>query len=139
MLGVECFAQHLAHRKPQKVPAGGPGVRNSPSNASDVDSIPGQRTKIPHVRVQLLSRVWLCATLWTGAHQAPLSMGFPRQECWSGLLFPTPGDLPNLRIKPRSPGLQANSLLHEPPRKAPNTGVVSLSLLQRIFLIPFQH
>ena len=83
----------MAHRKPQKVPAGGPGVRNSPSNTSDVGSLPGRGTKIPHVCVQLLSRVWLCATLRTVAHQAPLSMGFPRQECWSGLPFPSPSTL----------------------------------------------
>ena len=57
-------------------------------------------------------------------HQAPLSMGFPRQECWNWLLFPTPGDLPNLGIKPRSPALQANSLLPEPPGKPKNTGWV---------------
>ena len=42
----------------------------------------------------------LLETLWTVAHQAPLSMGFPRQECWSGLPFPSPGDLPNPGIKP---------------------------------------
>ena len=42
-------------------------------------------------------------TLWTVAHQAPLSMGFPRQEHWSRLPFPSPGDLPNPGIKPTSP------------------------------------
>ena len=41
-------------------------------------------------------------TLWTVPHQAPLSMGFPRQEYWSGLPFPSPGDLPNPGIEPRS-------------------------------------
>ena len=48
-------------------------------------------------------RVWLFATPWTVAHQAPLSMGFSRQEYWSGLLFPSPGDLPNSGIEPTSP------------------------------------
>ena len=48
------------------------------------------------------SHVQLCATLWTVAHQAPLSMGFSRQEYWSGLPFPAPGDLPNPEIKPVS-------------------------------------
>ena len=60
----------------------------------------------------------LCPTLvtsWTVAHQAPLSMGFPRQEYWSGLPFPSPGDLPNAGIKPKSPALQADSLPIEPP------------------------
>ena len=62
------------------------------------------------------------ATLWTGAHQAPPTIGFPRQEYWSGLPFPSPGDLPNSGIKPRSPTLQADSLLlihQESPRYQP--------------------
>ena len=46
-----------------------------------------------------------------------LSMGFPRKEYWSGLLFPSPGDLPDPGIEPRSPALQADSLPSEPPRK----------------------
>ena len=49
------------------------------------------------VTVKLLSRVQLFATPWTAAYYAPLSMGFPRQEYWSGLPFPTPGDLPTQR------------------------------------------
>ena len=56
-------------------------------------------------------------TPWTVAHKAPLSMGFPRQEYWSGLPFPYPGDLPNPGIEPRSSALQAVSLLIEPPGK----------------------
>ena len=52
------------------------------------------------------------------AHQAPLSMGFSRQEYWSGLLCPSPGDLPNTGIKPRSPTLQADSLPFELPGKS---------------------
>ena len=51
------------------------------------------------------------------ACQAPLSMGFPRQEYWSGLPFPPLGDLPNPGIKAKSPALQADSLLSEPPGK----------------------
>ena len=49
-------------------------------------------------------------TTWTVPHQAPLSVGFSRQEYWSGLPFPSPGDLPNLGIEPSSPALQADSL-----------------------------
>ena len=49
------------------------------------------------------SHVQLFATLWAVAHQAPLSMGFSRQEYWSGLPFPPPGDLPNPGIKPMTP------------------------------------
>ena len=52
-----------------------------------------------------LSRVQLFATPWTVAYQAPPSMGFPRQENWSGLPFPSPGDLPNPGIEPGSPAL----------------------------------
>ena len=47
---------------------------------------------------------------WTVACQAPLSMGFSRQEYWSGLLFPSPGDLPNPGTEPKSPALQADDL-----------------------------
>ena len=61
--------------------------------------------------------------------QAPLSIGFPRQEYWSGLPFPSPGDLPNPGIKTRSPGLQADSLPTEPPRKSwKGVGIKYLSL-----------
>ena len=60
-----------------------------------------------------LSHVQLFATPWTVAHQTPLSMEFPRQEYWSGLPFPSPGDLPKLGIKSRSPALQADDLLTE--------------------------
>ena len=56
------------------------------------------------------SCVQLFATLWTVARQAPLSMGFSRQEYWSGLPFPSPGDLSNPGIEPRSPALQADAL-----------------------------
>ena len=68
---------------------------------------------------QTLSRVRLFATLWTGAHQAPMSVRFSRQEQWSGLPFPSPGDLPHPGIKPGSPALQADSLPTEPVRKSP--------------------
>ena len=57
------------------------------------------------------------ATPWTSASQASLSMGFSRQEYWSGFPFPSPGDLPNPGIKPRCPALQADSLLFVSPRK----------------------
>ena len=67
--------------------------------------------------MKLLSRVRLFVTPWTVAHQAPLSVGFSRQEYWSGLPFPSPGDLPNPGIEPRSPALQADALTSEPPGK----------------------
>ena len=62
-----------------------------------------------------LSRVRLFATPWTAAYQAPLSRGFSRQEYWSGLPFPSPEDLPNPGIEPRSPALEADALTSEPP------------------------
>ena len=52
---------------------------------------------------QSLNGIWLFATPWTVAHRTPLSMGFPRQEYWSGLPFPSPGDLPDPGIEPESP------------------------------------
>ena len=54
-------------------------------------------------------------TPWTVASQAPLSMGFPRQEYWNGLPFPSPGDLPDRGIGLVSPALQADSFTAEPP------------------------
>ena len=56
-------------------------------------------------------------TPWTVAHQAPLSMGFPRQDYWSGEPFLSPGDLPDPGIEPTSLGLQVDSLPSEPPGK----------------------
>ena len=69
------------------------------------------------VKVKLLRRVRLLATPWTVAYQAPSSMGFSRQKCWSGLPFPSPGDLPNPGIEPGFPALQTDALPSEPPGK----------------------
>ena len=69
------------------------------------------------VKVKSLSRVGLFVTPWTVAHQAPPSMGFSRQEYWSGLPFPSPGDLPDPGIEPRSRALQADTVTSEPPGK----------------------
>ena len=69
----------------------------------------------------VLSHVQLFVTPWTVAYQASLTMGFPRQEYWSGLSFPSPGDLPDPGIKlmpPVSPALQVDSLPTEPSKKA---------------------
>ena len=64
--------------------------------------------------VKWLSRVRLFATPWTVAYQTPLSMGFSRQEYWSGVPLPSPGDLPNLGIELGSPAFQADALTAEP-------------------------
>ena len=69
------------------------------------------------LQLHSLSRVRLSETPWTVAHQASLSMGFFRQEYWSGLPFPSPGDLPNSGIEPRSPILEVDALTSEPPGK----------------------
>ena len=61
------------------------------------------------------------ATPWTVAYQAPPSMRFSRQEYWSGLPFPSPGDLPNPGTKPESPAFQADALTSEPPGKSRNS------------------
>ena len=70
--------------------------------------------------VCVLSHVWLSATPWTVASQAPLSTGFPRQEPWSGLPFPPPGGLPDPGIEPKSPefpALAGRFFTAEPPGK----------------------
>ena len=81
-------------------------------------------TEALKVKVKSLSCVQLFATPWTVAHQAPPSMGFSRQEYWSGLLFPSPGDLPDPGIETRSPALQADSLkaILKEKMKNSNTG-----------------
>ena len=97
------------------------------------------------VNVRSLSHVRLFATPWTIAYQAPPSMGFSRQEYWSGWPFPSPGDLPNPEIEPGSPALEADALPFEPPRKSdmsvgsfkPETSVcwlLSFDFHRRIFI-----
>ena len=68
------------------------------------------------MRAQSLSRVWLPVTPWTVTHQTALSVGFPKQDYWSGLPFPLPGDLPDPRIETVSLTL-AQRILTEPPGK----------------------
>ena len=72
-------------------------------------------SSVVKVKVKLLSHVRLFVTPWTVAYQASPSMGFSRQEYWSGLPFPSPVDLPDPGIKPWSPALQADALPSEPP------------------------
>ena len=89
-------------------------------------SIPGEKTGKPLPVISCGYSCWVVsdssATLWTGACQAPLSLGFPRQGCWGGLPFPTPGDLPDLGIEPTSlasPALAGNSLPLSHPGSSP--------------------
>ena len=74
-------------------------------------------TEIDFEEVKSLSRVQLFETPWTVAYQAPQSMEFSRQEYWSGLPFPPPGDLPNSEIEPESPLLAGGFFTTEPPGK----------------------
>ena len=69
------------------------------------------------VVIQLLSHAHLFETSWTVACQTPLSMGFSRQEYWRGLPFPSPWDLPNSGIEPRSHPLTGRLFTIEPPEK----------------------
>ena len=116
---------------------GSPVVGTSPSNAGSEVSFPGWGAKIPHALNQK-TKMWKTrsnivtnsikwkwsrsvvsdsATPWTTAYQAPPSTGFSKQEYWSGLPFPSPGDLPNPGIEPGFPAFQADALTSEPPGK----------------------
>ena len=76
--------------------------------------------------VKSLSRVQLFSTPWTVAYQASASMGFSRQEYWSGLPFPSPGALPNPGIEPWSPTLEADALTSEPPPYDPSIPLLGI-------------
>ena len=96
---------HLLHLLHWQAPPGKPDVPESESVGRSVVSDAG--------------------TPWTVAHQAPLSMGFSRQEYYSGLPFPSPGDLPDPGLEPRSLALQVDSLLSEPQGK-PNVQIKAI-------------
>ena len=83
----------------------------------------------------MLSRVQLFMTPWTVAHQAPLCMEIFRQGYWSGLLFPSPGDLPNPGIEPGIPSLWADSLLSEPPLEAQSESEIESRSVVSSFLL----
>ena len=84
--------------------------------------------------VKLLRCVWLFAIPWTVAYQAPPFIEFSRQEYWSGLPFPSPGDLPNPGIKPRSSTLQADCL----PSELPEKPLVRIKNARPIFFLSLQ-
>ena len=102
--------------------------------AGELISISYRFGLVPVVLCALLSCPVVSNSLWPrGLQPARLlcAWGFSRQEYWSGLPCPPPGDLPNPGIEPSSPTLQMDSLLTEPPGKPKTTGVGSLTLLQR--------
>ena len=104
----------------------------------------GQLQSIREVWVKTVlkspSRVWLFATPWTITYQAPLSMGFSRQDYWSGLPFRSPGDLPDPVIEPGSPTLQADTLPSEPktgkPKDSTGWHQLHLFLNNHVFYAP---
>ena len=83
---------------------------------------------------QSLSHVRLFATPWTIGHRAPLSTWFSRQEYWSGLPFPSPGDLPDSGVEPMSPALQESSLPLS-PLWSPDRSVMQQKILAFVILI----
>ena len=90
-------------------------VPRSPENMASVQRQGGgQLPRLSGLATKLCPTL---VTLWAVAHQAPLSVVFSRQECWSGWPFPSPGDLPDPGIEPGSPALQADSLPTELPGK----------------------
>ena len=93
-------------------------VTNTSIQLQNIFMTPKENSIYIKVKVKSLSRVRLFATPWTVAYQAPPSMGFFRQEYWSGFPFPSPGDLPNPGVEPRFPALEANALTSEPPGKS---------------------
>ena len=88
-----------------------------PSATQGINKIISKSFLALRCKVSSLSRVRLFVTPWTVAYQAPPSMGFSRQEYWSGLAFPSPGDLPDPGIEPGSPALKADALPSKPPGK----------------------
>ena len=97
-----------------KIPRAAANTRHSQrkKEKGGKEKLPPQSiSPILDVVVQSLQSCPTLVTSWTVARQAPLSMGFPRQEYWSGLPFPSPGDLPDPGVKPGSPALQVDSLL----------------------------
>ena len=84
------------------------------------------------MKVKSLSGVRLFETQWTVAYQAPPSMGFSRQESWSGLPFPPPGDLPDPGIEPGSPAFQVDALTSEQPGKPKRRGQQKMRWLNGI-------
>ena len=102
-----------------RIPGTGNLVGHSPRGRKESDTT--ERLSLSLYIGLCVSRSVTSDSLWTIAHQGPPSMGFSRQEYWSGLPFLSPGDLPNPGIEPRSPALQADSSPAE-PQGSPHIG-----------------
>ena len=116
------------------------------STAGRTGSILGQGSKILHADhgavcacVQSLSRIRLSVSLWTVVHQTPLSMGFSRQKYWSGLPFPSPGDLPDPGIESGSSTSQADALPSEPQGSPSVWQIKSIFTALKCFCTPLTH
>ena len=120
-------------RQPTRLPC----PWDSPGKNTGVASISFSNAWKWKVKVKLLSRVRLFVTPWTVAYQTPPSMGFSRQEYWSGVPLPSPGHLPDPGIEPRSPALQADALTSEPCLHSDSQFVLKslLNVLQHCFYI----
>ena len=146
-----CSGQQLLYQAVTvscSVAAAGKSLQSCPTLCNPMDgsppgsSVPGilQARTLEWVAIsfssawKLLSHAQLFVTPWTTAHQAPLSMRFSRQGYWSGVPFPSPGDLPHPGIKPRSAALQADSLptelsSHSKTKLSNSDGMIKLLLL----------
>ena len=116
----------------RRSPAGG---HSNPLQYSCLENPMDRRGRRGTVHVCMLScfsPVRLFVTPWTVARQAPLSMGFSGQEYWSGLPFPSPGDLPNPGIEPRSPALAGRFFTTSPTWEAPTPEFSQSMGLQRV-------
>ena len=98
---------------PMDCPWNSPGQNTGVGSLSLLQIFP----KVKWSELNSLSHVRLFTTPWTAASQAPPSMGFSKQEYWSGVPFSSPGDLPDPGIEPRSPSLQVDTLPAKPPGK----------------------
>ena len=113
------------------------GINSRISEAERISELEDKMVEITSEELLLLSlllvscfcHVRLFVTPETAAHQAPLSMGFSRQGYWSGLPFPSPGDIPDPGIEPVCPALQADSLLSEPQGKSSQFSNIKIQLL----------
>ena len=121
--GVGChfLLQCMKVKNESEVAQSCPTLSNPMDRSPPGSSVHGifQARVLERGAIAFSSHVQLFVTPKTVARQAPLSMGFSRREYWSGLPFPSPGDLPDSGIKPWSPALQADSLPSEPPGKPP--------------------
>ena len=87
----------------------------------------------------VFSHIWLFVTLWNVAHGVSLSMGFSREEYWSGLQFPPPGDLPDSGIQPSSPALAGRFFTTEPHILKENTSIYNVHKVQWLFILKCYH